>query len=184
VLAYVPRQPAARLIFDVGKMLLARAIFAFLALPAVVAGVVPALLVQGISVAGWLVVPGSMLLTVGGVLLVWCARDFFVAGRGTLAPWDPPKHLVVVGLYRFVRNPMYEAVLVVVAGWSVLYASVWLALYAVGLALGFHLRVRWHEEPRLSRQFGAEWEAYADRTARWLPRLGSMGKSGHRRHPN
>lgn len=154
-------------------MLLIRATLAFLALPVVVAGVVPALLMRGVPVARHLIVPGTVLLTLGALLLVWCVRDFFIAGRGTLAPWDPPKHLVAVGLYRFVRNPMYVAVLLIVAGWSVLYASGWLVVYAVALAVAFALRVRWHEEPWLQRRFGEEWQAYAHRTGRWLPRLRS-----------
>jgi protein-S-isoprenylcysteine O-methyltransferase Ste14 len=83
-------------------------------------------------------------------------RDFFVAGRGTLAPWDPPRHLVVVGLYRFVRNPMYVSVLTVVVGWWLATGSRLLAGYAVVLAIGFHLRVLYHEEPWLRRQFGEE----------------------------
>jgi protein-S-isoprenylcysteine O-methyltransferase Ste14 len=74
---------------------------------------------------------GLALLAVGLVLLLWCARDFFVSGRGTLAPWDPPKRLVIVGLYRFVRNPMYIAVLILLAGWSVATGSRLVAVAAV-----------------------------------------------------
>jgi protein-S-isoprenylcysteine O-methyltransferase Ste14 len=110
------------------------------------------------------------LLGMGGFLLLWCVRDFFVSGKGTLAPWDPPKHLVVVGLYRHVRNPMYLAVLTIISGWCLLYVSVWLTLYLVFLALAFHLRVIFYEEPWLRRQFGAEWESYATAVSRWLPR--------------
>ena len=152
-------------------MLLLRATFAFLALPTLVAGVMPALLAQGMPIERKMIVPGSALLTIGGVLLLWCVRDFFVPGRGSLAPWDPPKHLVVVGLYRFTRNPMYVAVMTVVLGWCLLYRSVWLMLYALVLTVRFNLRVRWYEEPWLQRQFGLEWEVYASRTGRWFPRL-------------
>lgn len=152
-------------------MLLLRATFAFLALPTLVAGVMPALLAQGTPIERKMMMPGSALLMIGGVLLLWCVRDFFASGRGTLAPWDPPKHLVVVGLYRFTRNPMYMSVLTVVAGWCVLYRSAWLILYAVVLTVRFNLRVRRHEEPWLQRQFGPEWKAYASRTGRWFPRL-------------
>ena len=158
------------------RMLLLRATFAFLALPALVAGVVPALVVQGTPVAPTMMIPAIILLTVGSVLLLWCVRDFFASGRGTLAPWDPPKHLVIVGPYRFIRNPMYVAVLTIVAGWSVLYASAWLLFYGIALAVAFHFRVRWHEEPWLQGQFGPEWEAYASRTGRWIPRLRSDSK--------
>jgi protein-S-isoprenylcysteine O-methyltransferase Ste14 len=148
-----------------------RAFIAFLALPGMVAGVIPALLVhaEGDRLAGWAF--GFVFLGLGLVLLLWCIRDFFVAGRGTLAPWDPPKHLVVVGLYRLVRNPMYIAVVTMVFGWSMIAGSRLLSLYGVLLAVGFHLRVVISEEPWLHRQFGAEWLEYSASVARWLPRL-------------
>src|SRR6186997_3144352 len=92
-----------------------RAVVAFLALPVMVAFVAP-----------WLLRPshapveraGIPLLLVGVILLFWCVRDFYVAGRGTLAPWSPPKRLVIVGLYRYSRNPMYIAVTLILLGWS------------------------------------------------------------------
>jgi protein-S-isoprenylcysteine O-methyltransferase Ste14 len=148
-----------------------RALIAFLALPGVVAGLVPALLayLDAGRIGGSAF--GFVLLGIGFLLLLWCVRDFFVAGRGTLAPWDPPKHLVVVGLYRFVRNPMYIAVVTIVIGWSVASGSRLQIWYGVLLAFGFHLRVIYHEEPWLSRQFGDEWADYATSVARWLPRL-------------
>ena len=63
-------------------------------------------------------------------MLLWCVRDFYVSGRGTLAPLDPPKRVVIVGLYRFVRNPMYVAVLTILVGWALLYGSWLLAVHA------------------------------------------------------
>jgi protein-S-isoprenylcysteine O-methyltransferase Ste14 len=152
-------------------MLLLRALFAFLACPGVVAGVIPAFIVAGRGVHQSTAIFGVIALIVGGILLLWCVRDFFVSGRGTLAPWDPPAHLVIVGLYRYVRNPMYLAVLVIVAGWSLLYGSLSLAGYALVLAVGFHLRVILHEEPWLRRNFGPEWESYSAAVPRWRPRL-------------
>jgi len=108
-----------------------RAFIAFLALPGVVAGIIPALIVhaEGDHLSGWTF--GFVLLGLGFVLLLWCIRDFFVAGRGTLAPWDPPKHLVIVGLYRIVRNPMYIAVVTMVFGWSMIAGSRLLGLWRV-----------------------------------------------------
>src|SRR5688572_7186361 len=99
------------------RAMLARAFMAFVALPGVVAGLVPALIAVSEARRDGYWTFGFVPLGLGLVLLIWCVRDFFVSGRGTLAPWDPPKHLVVVGLYRFVRNPMYVAVLMVLAGW-------------------------------------------------------------------
>jgi protein-S-isoprenylcysteine O-methyltransferase Ste14 len=157
-------------------MLLLRALFAFLACPGVVAGVIPAFIVAGRGVHQSTAIFGVIALIVGGILLLWCVRDFFVSGRGTLAPWDPPAHLVIVGLYRYVRNPMYLAVLVIVAGWSLLYGSLSLAGYALVLAVGFHLRVILHEEPWLRRNFGPEWECFSAAVRRWRPRL--LKKSG------
>jgi protein-S-isoprenylcysteine O-methyltransferase Ste14 len=77
-----------------------RALLAFLVLPGIVGFIVPALLVApapGQASYSW---PGGCLMAVGLVLLLWCVRDFYVRGKGTLAPWDPPRNLVVVGLYR------------------------------------------------------------------------------------
>ena len=103
-------------------------------------------------------------------MLLWCVRDFYVTGKGTLAPWDPPTRLVVVGLYRFVRNPMYVGVLGVVLGWSLVAGSPLLAIYAALLAVGFHLRVVLYEEPVLQRQFGDDWTRYRAGVNRWLPK--------------
>ncbi len=109
-------------------------------------------------------------LLVGVCVLLWCVRDFYAIGKGTLAPWDPPKRLVIVGLYRFTRNPMYVGVLGWVSGWSLLAGSPVLAAYAGVLAVCFHLRVIFYEEPTLARQFGNEWTLYCARVNRWLPK--------------
>ena len=148
-----------------------RAIIAFLALPGIVAGILPAWLVKIDTQRGGGVRFGFVVLAFGLFALLWCVRDFFVTGGGTLAPWDPPKHLVVVGLYRFVRNPMYVAVLTVVLGWCLATGSWLLAGYVALLAVGFHIRVLYHEEPWLRQRFGAEWAAYSASVRRWLPRL-------------
>jgi protein-S-isoprenylcysteine O-methyltransferase Ste14 len=107
----------------------------------------------------------------GLVLLLWCVRDFSVSGKGTLAPWDPPKRLVMIGLYRHVRNPMYVGVVTLVAGWAVLYLSPILLGYALILAIAFHIRVLTYEEPWLAGQFGNAWQEYRSHVGRWLPRF-------------
>jgi protein-S-isoprenylcysteine O-methyltransferase Ste14 len=134
-----------------------------------VAGLVPMLLIrEHAPYAAWL--PFSVpMLGIGICALIWCVRDFYVSGRGTLAPWDPPKRLVIVGLYRFVRNPMYVAVLTILLGWALLYRSWLLLAYALVVAAAFHFRVVWNEEPWLKQQFGADWDRYAARVPRWLP---------------
>jgi protein-S-isoprenylcysteine O-methyltransferase Ste14 len=154
-----------------GRLLWLRALLSFLALPGVVAFAVPLVLLRADRWcgAGW--APGAALAGLGFAILLWCVRDFHAAGRGTLAPWDPPRHLVVVGLYRFVRNPMYVGVLALVAGWALLATSPLLGAYTVALALVFHLRVVSYEEPWCARTFGGEWSRYAAAVPRWVPGL-------------
>lgn len=146
-----------------------RALFAFLALPGVVAILIPALIAAHRVDEGALFHPlGLLPLVVGFALLLWCVRDFYVAGRGTLAPWSPPRHLVTTGLYRYSRNPMYVAVTSMLSGWALCFASSTLAIYT-GFVIGaFHLRVVYGEEPWLARTFGVEWENYRARVPRWL----------------
>jgi len=110
------------------------------------------------------------LLVLGAAIYLWCVWDFAVTGRGTPAPIDPPKHLVVRGLYRYVRNPMYVGVLLTISGWAVLSGSWALVKYGVGVALAFHFFVVFVEEPTLRRQFGDAYDAYRRTVARWVPR--------------
>ena len=103
------------------------------------------------------------------VLLDSFAR-FALRGRGTPAPVLPPTHLVVSGLYRYVRNPMYVAVLALVAGQGLLLGDVRVAAWGALLLVGFHLFVVGYEEPALRRAFGAEYERYCAGVRRWIPR--------------
>ena len=95
-------------------------------------------------------------------------REFYVAGRGTLAPWSPPRNLVTSGLHRDSRNPMYVGVLLILCGWAIGLWSWPLAIYAAGIAVVFHVRVLLHEEPFLARTHGDAWTAYRARVGRWL----------------
>jgi protein-S-isoprenylcysteine O-methyltransferase Ste14 len=150
--------------------MLLRALIALLVLPGVVGIVVPPTIAAIDPWRGSPAWPGVLLVAAGLVLLLQCARAFGVRGRGTLAPWDPPRNLVVVGPYRYVRNPMYVAVLALVGGWALTLASPLVALYAAALAVAFHLRVVAHEEPWLRDQFGDDWMRYRAHVARWAPR--------------
>lgn len=146
-----------------------RALFAFLALPGVVAILIPLWI-------AWNRFPASepafsiglALLITGFALLLWCVRDFYVSGKGTLAPWSPPRHLVTVGLYRYSRNPMYIAVTLMLEGWAVCFWSLTLAIYTGTVMVGFHLRVVFGEEPWLARTHGAAWDEYQSKVPRWL----------------
>ena len=146
-------------------MLFAQAVFAFVALPGIVAIAIPLWLApDGGSFNAW----GFLPLATGFVLLLWCVRDFYVAGKGTLAPWTPPRHLVQVGLYRFSRNPMYVAVLLMLVGWAIGFRMRSLWSYALMMAVVFYLRVVFFEEPWLARTHGEDFAHYKARVPRWL----------------
>ena len=149
-------------------MMLFRAIAAFVALPGMVAFAIPVAI--GVS-SGRPVrhgVIGATIVTLGTLLLLWCVREFYVAGRGTLAPWDPPRHLVTTGPYGISRNPMYAGVITILVGWCVRWYSLPLMIYTALCAIGFHLRIVLSEEPWAARRFGAVWSAYRARVPRWL----------------
>jgi protein-S-isoprenylcysteine O-methyltransferase Ste14 len=101
-------------------------------------------------------------------LLLATVREFYVAGRGTLAPWSPPRELVTTGLYRVSRNPMYVAVVLVLLGWAALFRSLPLLVYALAIAVGFHLRVVFGEEPWLAQTHGESWSRYRAQVPRWF----------------
>lgn len=111
---------------------------------------------------------GLLVLAVGTAGLLCCVRDFYVRGKGTLALWAPPRELVVVGLYRYSRNPMYVGVLLVLLGWAASFGSMGLFAYALLIAIAFHLRVVFGEEPWLSQTHGANWQIYKRQVPRWF----------------
>jgi protein-S-isoprenylcysteine O-methyltransferase Ste14 len=148
--------------------MLMRALLAFLALPGIIAFAVPIMVLIGSSHTRLAHPLGTIPLALGIGALLWCVRDFYVAGRGTLAPWAPPKRLVVVGLYRYSRNPMYIAVTLILVGWALTFASTGLAIYAACVAIAFHVRVIVAEEPYLAATHGDEWVRYEASVRRWI----------------
>ena len=106
---------------------------------------------------------------VGISIYFWCLWDFAVTGRGTPAPIDAPKQLVVKGLYRYVRNPMYIGVLSVILGWAALYESIAVLTYAFLVWAMFTAAIIIMEEPALRRQFGKSYIDYCTRVRRWIP---------------
>jgi protein-S-isoprenylcysteine O-methyltransferase Ste14 len=120
---------------------------------------------------------GLVPLLAGLVMILWCFGDFVRRGRGTPAPYDPPRELVVAGLYRYVRNPQYVGVVLVVVGEALLSGRVVLFGYAALMAVGYHLFVRYYEEPTLGRLFGEPYARYLEAVPRWLPRRpGRIGR--------
>jgi protein-S-isoprenylcysteine O-methyltransferase Ste14 len=114
---------------------------------------------------------GLFLIAVGLLPLLASIRDFAVSGRGTLAPIDPPRKLVRLGLYRHVRNPMYVGVVTALVGEALFFESRALVIYAAAAWLAFHLFVVLYEEPHLRDTFGADYEDFRAAVPRWIPRL-------------
>jgi protein-S-isoprenylcysteine O-methyltransferase Ste14 len=144
-----------------------------LVVPGVVGGLIPWLLVgsQGqmpVVTSIWMV--GLIPLALGVGLYFWCAGAFTFIGKGTPAPIDAPKVLVVQGPYRWVRNPMYVAVLLVILGQAVLFRSWLLVGYALVFWLVVHTFVVFVEEPSLRSQFLGSYDDYLRRVPRWIPR--------------
>ena len=148
----------------------------FLVAPGVVVGLIPYLLTRWQArepLPYWAPVRvlGAILLVAGLIALVGAFVRFVVEGFGTPAPVAAPERLVVGGVYRYVRNPMYVAVLAAIVGQALLLGRLALLLYAGAAWLVVAAFVRWYEEPTLARRFGADYEAYRRAVPAWWPRL-------------
>lgn len=150
----------------------------FLLAPGTVAGLIPWL------ITGWrlpadpswaVVAAGDTIIVLGLAALVACFARFAWQGRGTPAPVAPTERLVTDGLYRHVRNPMYVAVVMIILGQAVAFASLLLAVYLAVIAMAFHLFVVGYEEPRLRASYPEGYGAYSAAVPRWLPRLRPWG---------
>ena len=149
------------------------AVFLLIA-PGVVAGLVPWWLTgwrMGAAYPAPVQITGAVLAAVGAAALLAAFAQFAIQGRGTPAPPAPTEHLVVRGLYRYVRNPMYLAVLAVIAGQALLLGRPVLLGYAAILAAAFVAFVYGYEQPTLARRYGAEYAAYRRAVPAWWPRL-------------
>ena len=152
-------------------MLLLKNLLFTLIVPGTVAVYAPLWIVRGrLPASGPARAIALLLLAAGGAIYSRCIWDFASFGRGTPAPIDAPRRLVVRGLYRHTRNPMYASVLTVILGWTVLFRDAGLLFYALVFGVCFHLVVVLYEEPRLRREFGREYDLYRSRVPRWLPR--------------
>lgn len=112
-------------------------------------------------------VPACICILIGTAIYLSCAWDFAIKGLGTPAPIDPPKKLVVTGLYRWVRNPMYQGILLILLGECLLFPDRGLLIYTALFALMFHAFVVFYEEPILRNRFGAPYNDYCRKVPRW-----------------
>lgn len=148
----------------------------FILAPGTVAGWIP------YWISGWQLQPaffglptvrvaGATLAALGLVTLVDCFRRFALEGRGTPAPIAPTETLIVSGLYRHVRNPMYVGVLATVSGQALLFGNVGLLAYGAAVWILFQAFVLLYEEPTLARRYGASYDSYRANVHRWWPRV-------------
>jgi protein-S-isoprenylcysteine O-methyltransferase Ste14 len=159
----------------------------FLLVPGVVLGLIPWLLTRWQAhepVPYWapMRVLGVILLVAGVIVLIQAFVRFVVEGLGTPVPVAAPERLVVGGVYRYVRNPMYVAILAAIVGQALLLGQLGLLLYAAGIWVIAAAFVRFYEEPTLTRRFGADYEAYRRAVPAWWPRL-SPWKPSERNEP-
>lgn len=164
------------------KQLKKRALRSTLILPAVVLTVIPALILWGSNsfhpgwgLPGWLIfLPyffGFLLISLGLTLLISTVRLFTNVGKGTLAPWDPPVHLVVEGPYRYVRNPMHSGVFLTLYGESLICGSVPLLIFVTAVFVFHWFYIPMMEERWLKEKFGEEYSMYKQNVPAWIPRL-------------
>ncbi|HXG69851.1 MAG TPA: isoprenylcysteine carboxylmethyltransferase family protein [Gemmatimonadaceae bacterium] len=161
-------------------MVLIRHLFAIAALPFVVTVVIPIWIVRRESLALTIAptapgligqIVGLLFLTIGIALFGASLRRFVVDGEGTLAPWDPPRQLVVRGPYRYVRNPMISGVVFLLFGETLLFRSASLAQWAVSFLAINLIYIPLFEEPQLKRRFGEPYIEYSRHVSRLLPRI-------------
>ena len=119
---------------------------------------------------GFFAAAGMLVAAAGAAVAVWCIGTFVFVGKGTPAPFDAPRRLVVRGPYRFVRNPMYIGAGLAIIGAALLYQSLALLAYAGAFFLAMHVLVLWYEEPTLLASFGEDYATYCYRVRRWWPR--------------
>ena len=143
-----------------------------LVVPGTVAVYVPLLIARGRSPASGVACPLAVVVfALGASTYAWSVWDFATFGRGTPAPIDAPKRLVVRGLYRYTRNPMYVGALTVILGWALFFHAAAVLLYAIVVGIIFHLFIVLYEERHLRREFGSEYDDYRSHVGRWLPRF-------------
>ncbi len=155
----------------------------FLLAPCTVAGLVPWWISRWrfeTPLAGWLLlrVLGGLLVAAGILVVADSFARFALKGLGTPAPVFPTRYLVITGFYRYVRNPMYVAVVAIIMGQGLVFGNMRVLAYGAVVWLAFHLFVVAYEEPTLQAVYGTEYERFRAGVPRWIPRL-SPWQGGH-----
>ena len=163
------------------NLLKTRSLRSILALPGVVLIILPGLILwwtdsfnPGWDLSGWKVfIPyllGAVLIGIGLILLISTIRLFTNVGKGTLAPWDPPRHLVVEGPYRYIRNPMHSGVFITLYGEGMLLGSVPILIFVTVIFVFHWFYIPLMEERWLTEKFGEEYLTYKQHVHAWIPR--------------
>ncbi|HEV8080565.1 MAG TPA: isoprenylcysteine carboxylmethyltransferase family protein [Chitinophagaceae bacterium] len=111
---------------------------------------------------------GVIVFIIGLIVMLHCILNFAIKGRGTLSPADPTKQLVITGLYKYSRNPMYVGVMLILIGEAIYFQSINLWIYLLVIFIAFNIFILLHEEPRLRRDFGEEYTTYCKKVRRWI----------------
>ena len=111
---------------------------------------------------------GIFVFVIGFIIMLSCIISFAVKGRGTLSPVDPTKRLVITGLYRFSRNPMYVGVIMILIGEAIFFQSASLWMYSLFVLMAFNIFILLHEEPRLRKVFREQYNQYCKKVRRWI----------------
>ncbi len=143
-----------------------------LIVPGAVAVYIPLLISQNSTIFSNLsLMIAIFLFCIGCALYFWCLWDFASFGGGTPVLIDAPKKLVVRGLYRYSRNPMFAGVLIVLVGWAIMFQSLSLLIHWTCVALTFQIFIIFYEEPHLQTVFGNQYKNYCNKVGRWIPKL-------------
>jgi protein-S-isoprenylcysteine O-methyltransferase Ste14 len=149
---------------------------ATIVVPGVFCFLVPALILNayrdGLIPAPFLLrVFAALIMICGLAMVVWVSDIFVRKGKGTPIPLEPPTQLVIEGLYRHVRNPMYVGAVLILLGEVILFRSGWLLLYSAGLWSALHIFLVKFEEPQLIRRYGMDFIKYLETVPRWIPKI-------------
>jgi len=154
--------------------LLLRNLFFTIVQPGLVAGLIPFWILGGkaknlfTNPFQFYQYAGAIVFIIGLMVMLHCILNFAVKGRGTLSPADPTKQLVITGLYKYSRNPMYVGVMLILIGEAIYFHSINLWIYLLMVCIAFNIFIILNEEPRLRRDFGEEYNRYCKKVRRWL----------------
>jgi len=116
----------------------------------------------------WTIIPGIILMVIGGILCLICILVFIIKGKGTPAVFDPPTEFIAIGPYKYIRNPMYIGGFILLIGFGLYFSSLSILILSVILFFLFHLFVIFVEEPQLTKRFGESYLRYKKTVKRWI----------------